>query len=488
MLVAALLACAAIVMVTVAGAGGATVAPAAEKPDLTSGKSPIQHVVILYLENQSFDSILGFWCDIHRTRCPVGGMPKSVTLSDGAVATPKANPDVVPQVNHSVISQLAAMNIQNGVPQMNGWENIVSGQCNKASHYRCVSGYLPRQEPNLAALADKFAISDNTFSLADSPSWGGHLYVVTGNLDGFPGNVPQSKHGIVAGAGWGCDSNKLTPWQPPGGGPVQEVPGCVPDPSLRYKGAPLPNGGAFEPTQVPFEPTIMDELKAAHLSWKFYAGTCVKEARKPNGLERCGKADGGYAWAICPTFAQCLYAQRDHLADPNSFLKAAQAGTLPSFSVITPSGRHVADSEHNGFSMTAGDDWVGQVASALMASPEWKSSALFITWDDCGCFYDQAVPGHNPDGTWQGPREPLVIVSPYAKPGYTDSVTTSFAGILAYVEHTFGLAPLGVNDAGAYAYAQAFNYAQRPLGPVPMVNRPVPRGDHIDWAQGAEGS
>jgi hypothetical protein len=87
-----------------------------------------------------------------------------------------------------------------------------------------------------------------------------------------------------------------------------------------------------------------------------------------------------------------------------------------------------------------------------------------------------------------GPREPLVIVSPYAKPGYTDSIATSFAGILGYVEHTFGLAPLGVNDAGAYAYAHIFDYTQKPLSPIPMVNRPVPRGDHIDWAQDAEDS
>jgi phospholipase C len=217
-------------------------------------------------------------------------------------------------------------------------------------------------------------------------------------------------------------------------------------------------------------------------------GSCTQKVIAPDGLQTCKKADGGYAWAICPTIAQCLYRDAHHIADPDTFVKDAKAGTLPSFSVITPSGRHVADSEHNGFSITAGDDWIGQLASALMAGPEWDSSVMFITWDDCGCFYDQAKPGINPDGTRQGPRAPLVIVSPYVKPSYTDSVATTFAGVLGYVEHTFGLAPLGVNDAGAYAYAQAFNYAQKPLGPVPMVNRPVPRGDHIDWAQGAEDS
>ena len=124
--------------------------------------------------------------------------------------------------------------------------------------------------------------------------------------------------------------------------------------------------------------------------------------------------------------------------------------------------------------MTAGDNWLGQVASAVMNGPEWRSTALFITWDDCGCFYDQVAPGTNPDGTPQGPRVPLVIVSPYAKQSYTDTTPTTFAGILAYTEHIFKLAPLGPNDAQAYPFTNAFNYSQRPLGPARMVQRPLP--------------
>jgi hypothetical protein len=69
---------------------------------------------------------------------------------------------------------------------------------------------------------------------------------------------------------------------------------------------------------------------------------------------------------------------------------------------------------------------------------------------------------------------PLFIVSPYARPGYTDTQATTFAGILAYTEHTFGLAPLGVNDAQAYDFSTAFNYSQLPLKRVPVVQRPLP--------------
>jgi len=52
---------------------------------------------------------------------------------------------------------------------------------------------------------------------------------------------------------------------------------------------------------------------------------------------------------------------------------------------------------------------------------------LFITWDDCGCFYDQVPPGTNPDGTSQGPRVPMIIVSPFVRPGFTDTTATTFA-------------------------------------------------------------
>jgi phospholipase C len=109
-----------------------------------------------------------------------------------------------------------------------------------------------------------------------------------------------------------------------------------------------------------------------------------------------------------------------------------------------------------------------------MHGPQWRSTVLFITWDDCGCFYDQVPPGFNPDGTAQGPRTPLVIVSPYARPGYTDRTATTFAGILAYTERTFGLTPLGLNDARAYPFTNAFNYHQAPLQPARMVSRPWP--------------
>jgi phospholipase C len=232
----------------------------------------------------------------------------------------------------------------------------------------------------------------------------------------------------------------------------------VPDPSLDP--TLFPDGGAFEPTPVQYAPSIFDRLNAAGMSWRTYDN-------KSNGT-----SDG---WAICPSLAECWdTSQRSNELSINQFTADAAAGNLPNFSIINPGGSYAIDSEHNGNSMTAGDNWLGQIASDVMTSPEWGSTALFITYDDCGCFYDQVPPGINPDGTVQGPRSPLVIVSPYARRGYTDSTHTTFAGILAYVERNFGLVPLGLNDAGAYAFGNAFNYSQSPLKPANMVRRPLP--------------
>jgi phospholipase C len=434
--------------------------------------SPIQHVVVIYLENHTFDNLLGFWCARHQSRCRDAGgnyvgMPATITLSDGAVVTPSVTPGKVPNVDHSVASQQAAMDCTASGCGMDGWQNILHGSC-AAPAYACISGYQPWQEPNLTTLAEYFAISDATFSMRQSPSWGGHLYAVAATTDGFTGdNPPLSKPGGLQG--WGCDSDKLANWSPGAGQPLQRHPSCVPDYALS-----LPNGGAFEPTPALNVPTIMDRLTAAGLSWRIYGATCASEKVGGNGLETCGSAPTGYQWNPCASFAECLYGQQASNASDTQFLTDAQNGTLPAFSLVTPG--NALDSEHNGFSMTTGDNWLGQLVGAVMNGPDWGSTAVFITYDDCGCFYDQVAPpaNLNTDGQQAGPRVPLVIVSPYARPGYTDTKGTTFAGILAYTEHTFGLAPLGVNDAQAYDFSNAFNYSQPPLKRVPVVHRPLP--------------
>jgi phospholipase C len=460
-------------------ASSAALLPGQAVRPASAGTSPIQHIVVLDLENQSFDHLLGFWCqtatmpDGVTPRCGTGdAMPASVTLSNGAAVTPSVSPDVVPAESHTVQSQLAAMD----GGKMDGWQNEQAGSC-AAPAYGCVSGYTPAQIPNIIALANAGAINDRFFEFSSQPSWIGHMYAVAATTDGFSTNNPVKVPGGPGGPGWGCDSNEVANWGPAlkSGIGKQVVPSCVPDYALG-----LPNGGAFRPTPVLNVPTIMDRLDAAGLSWKIYGATKTDKAG-PGGQY------SGYIWSTCPAFASCLDTPQDgSLVDESQFFTDAAAGTLPNFSLITAGGATIgaADSCHNGFSITACDNYVGQVASAVMNSPQWSSTALLITWDDYGGFYDsQPPPGSDPDGTAEGIRLPLIAVSPYAVPDSTDSTPATFTSILAFTEQNFGLPPLEVNDELAYPLTAMFNLSAPPVRAAKprMVTRPVPKGDHIEW-------
>jgi phospholipase C len=119
--------------------------------------------------------------------------------------------------------------------------------------------------------------------------------------------------------------------------------------------------------------------------------------------------------------------------------------------------------------MAMGDNWIGSVVGAIMSGPQWSSTAIFITYDDCGCFYDPVPP---PAG--DGIRSPMVIVSPYARAGFTDSSSASTNSILAFIERTFGLAALGAADRNAYDYSGSFDFSQSPLSSIEMARTKVP--------------
>jgi hypothetical protein len=294
--------------------------------------------------------------------------------------------------------------------------------------------------PNEVTLAKTYAVSDRTFELTTSPSWASHFEFASPGLDGFVGDIPSKGAGdpkpVSYGSGWGCDSGLSSAWGPS----AVEVPSCIPNAS----GSLGPNWTGYTGQKAPYVPTIFDRMDAAGVSWKIYGGGGL-----PAGG---GVSSAGWGWAVCPTFAECLYSsQANHLVPATNLLGDAAAGNLPSFSSVTPT---FLNSQHNNAMMSPGDNWIGQVISALQASSDWSSTAVLITWDDCGCFYDHANPLQY-NSTW-GIREPALIVSPYVKPGYTDSTPTSFAGFVAFAEHNFGLTPLNSADASAYDYANSF--------------------------------
>jgi hypothetical protein len=409
--------------------------------------TPIRHVVVIYQENHSFDNALGVLC-VRDQRCDGATVGK---LSNGSSYPLTTMPDIVPPTAHNTKAQATA--IDGG--KMDGWDRVAN--CKQAQHYQCMAQYDPDRGAggaaspirNLAALARRFAISDRTFEMDAIPSWGAHLELAAQDLDGFTGNNPVAgTDPSLRGTNGGCTSGEDAEWRASPTSPIRLVPSCVPD----QQGL-----GPYKPSPVAYVPTIMDRLQGAGLSWKIYGKTTN-------------------IWGICPIFYECWGHpdQRQFMVDTGKILTDANNGTLPSLSLVMPTGPTGKTSQHNFSSMTAGDNWIGQMVSALMNGPQWNSTAIFITYDDCGCFYDHVPP---PSGL--GIRVPMVIVSPFAKAGFTDSRVASFSSMLSYVEHTFGLAPLTSRDAGAYDYAQSFDYTQAPLSPVPLSQQTVPATSQV---------
>ena len=407
--------------------------------------TPIEHVVVIFQENHSFDNVLGKLC-VQESRCD--GATTGKLLNGTRIPLARAT-DIVPNVAHSTPGQRTAIN----GGKMNGFEAIRG--CSSGEQYRCYSQFDEDQIPNLWHLAEQYAVSDRTFELDRILSFGAHVELAAAELDGFSGQIPRKpSYAPRAGPGWGCDSFKVTTWRAAPDTPRQDVPPCIPwpDGTGTWWDVAGPSG---EPrtSPVPHIATIFDRLDAANRSWKLYNTT--------------------KAFDMCSYFAACAQTEQGtNVAPAVRVIADAESGRLANLSFVMPNKDDVVGgmSQHNELSMKVGDNWIGDVVHAIQSGPDWSSTAIFITYDDCGCFYDHVRP---PDSR-TGIRLPMVIISPYAKPGFTDSNDVSFVGMLAFSEQVLGLEPLGAADAASYDYLDAFDFTAAPhLAPTPLTHSKV---------------
>jgi hypothetical protein len=179
-------------------------------------------------------------------------------------------------------------------------------------------------------------------------------------------------------------------------------------------------------------------------------------------------------------------------------LDAAGAGTLPAVSWIVPSG---PDSEHPPASVHRGQAYVTALINAVMKSPDWKSTAIFLSWDDWGGFYDGVVPPAV-DQNGYGLRVPGLVISPYARKGFIDHQILSSDAYLKFVEDDFlGGARLNPKTDGRPDrrpdvredeqilgnLAEDFNFNQRPRAPVLLPTNPSTDSPSIPAYFGGQG-
>lgn len=276
--------------------------------------------------------------------------------------------------------------------------------------------YVPKSETEpYWQLAGKFTFGDRMFQSNTGPSFVAHQYLIAGQS----ANVDNNPNGSV----WGCDA------------PSDERATII-----------GPNGTSLPGTYPCFDyKTMADLLDDAHVTWKYYAPAAGDEYFIISAYQAIRHIRFGADWG-----ANVISPETQILSD-------IAKGNLAQVTWVVPS---LANSDHPG-STTNGPDWVASIANAIGESSYWDSTAIIVTWDDWGGFYDHVSPPQI-DEMGLGFRVPLIVVSPYAKTAYVSHHTHEMGSILHFIEEAFNLPSLGTRDAVSDDLYDCFNFRQSP--------------------------
>jgi phospholipase C len=409
---------------TATGAARATASPQAR----LRGIHKIRHVVVIMQENRSFDSYFG-------TYPGAAGIPKGVCVPD-----PKNHTCIKPYVDHADSNSGGPHGNANSIADVNGGQlNGFVGQaelsCKTATCKTDVMGYHVASDiPNYWAYAKNFALDDHMFESDDSWSLPAHMYLTSA---------------------WSATcSNPANPMS------------CVGTDSPRNRSLAHPR---------PFAWTDLTWLLHKFgVSWGYYLD---------GGAQQAGKAAGVPSiWNPLPGFTDVKRDNQESNVQPlTTFMSQAKAGTLPAVSWIVPKP---ADSEHPAALVSRGQAYVTRIINAVMRSRDWASTAIFLSWDDWGGFYDNVSPPAV-DALGYGIRVPGIVISPYARRGLIDHQALSFDAYLRFIEDDFlASARLNPKTDGrpdprpdvrenlAGNIMRDFNFSQKPR--PPLILNPCP--------------
>ncbi len=226
--------------------------------------------------------------------------------------------------------------------------------------------------------------------------------------------------------------------------------------------------GQPKPTSYDF-PEITELLTSGKVDWKYYVTSGTQPDTQDGAVvgsnsQQQQHPDQYTLWNPLPAFPKVQNdpAQRSRLVDTAQFYTDAKNGTLPQISWVIPSG---AVSEHPPAGVQEGMAYVTGLINAAMQGPDWSSTAIFITWDDWGGFYDHVVPPQV-DQYGYGIRVPGLVISPYARENFVDNQTYSFESWLRIVEERYGVQTMTARDTNASDMLADFNFNQQPRAPL----------------------
>ena len=383
---------------------------------LGSGIHKIKHIVIIMQENRSFDHYFG-------TYPGADGLPMkdgkfAICLPDplsAACAQPYHDPDDK-NFGAGHTAEAARADIDGG--KMDGFVREAEAErghaCDDPHSPACalvdapidVMGFHDRRElANYWAYADAFVLQDRMFEPNAGWSLPAHLFEVSEwSAKCSRRGDPQSCVNAGDNADWPPDC------QPSG------------------KDRPLPDYAWTDLTYL---------LHKAGVSWRYYVfpgsePDCEDDSAACNPVRQNPETPG--IWNPLPFFDTVRDdGELKNIQDIGNFYSAAKSGSLPAVTWIAPSDRV---SEHPTALVSRGQAYVTSLINAVMQGPDWTSTAIFLTWDDWGGFYDHVVPP-KVDRNGYGLRVPGLVISPYARKGFIDHQTLSFDAYVKFIEDDF---------------------------------------------------
>jgi phospholipase C len=287
-------------------------------------------------------------------------------------------------------------------------------------------------------MAETYTFGDRMFQTNQGPSFPAHQFIISGT------SAPTATSNLFAAenpsGGAGCIA--------PAGATVTLI-----DPSGEESSSQYP---CFE------HPTLSDLLDAQGISWRYYTPTAGSIWTGPNAIQHICQAQTESGQLVCTggDWSNVIIPQKKVLTDIANNQLAAVTWVIP----------NGAESDHAGSNEGLGPSWVASIVNAIGNSSYWSNSAIIITWDDWGGWYDHVAPpqvlvncAQWGCGYAYGLRVPLIVVSPFAQAAYISHTPHDFGSILRFIEENFGLPSLGYADAYADDLSDCFNFSQTPL-------------------------
>lgn len=403
-------------------ATGAFVATGVSHGDAASkdggGIHKIRHVVIIMQENRSFDSYFGTFPGADGI--PMSGGKPSVCAPtpDGRCVAPYHDPNDR-NIGGAHTHPAAVRDINGG--KMDGFVLVASQRrirCSATDSPDCgtggddVMGYHDDREiPNYWRYARDFVLQDHMFEPITSWSLPQHLFMVSEwSAKCSRADDPSS-----------CMNELAMPDLPPDFAAKQY---------LRRHGQPRPR-----PDYAWTDLTYL--LHKNHVSWGYYVMRGGEPDCRDDQAECAFRAQAFRTpgiWNVLPYFDTVKDdGELGNIRDLNDFYASAKNGTLPNVVWLAPAQKY---SEHPTALVSNGQAYVTGVINAVMQGPDWDSTAIFLSWDDWGGFYDHMAPPVVDDNGY-GIRVPGIVISPYARHGYIDHQVLSHDAYVKFIEDDF---------------------------------------------------